>query len=312
VAASSTGSSASVDADRPATGSGVGGPAGGGPGTGGLASGGRGDAPSPDWRILPDDGERSPALNLAIEEAIGACHHGTPTLRLWRNERCVVLGRAQVAEGEADLAYCHAAGIPVLRRHTGGGAVFHDPGNLNVSVFLARDGDPVRVAMERGLTGLYQLVLGPLADAIRSLAGESATRVMADERAVWIGEGKVSGVAAWLGARTVLVHATLLVASDLDLLGHTLAGPGAPGNARWEHTKSRRVRVTSLAREGLPTGSAAVDSAVVAAFTGGKGAAAATASTDVSLTDEERARAAVLLGERYSQATWHLDGRSSE
>jgi lipoate-protein ligase A len=175
-----------------------------------------------------------------------------------------------------------------------------------------------------GLAGIYSLVLDPLAAAVRSLAAGTGSVVTADERAVWIGGGKVSGVAAWLGSRTVLVHATLLVDSDLDLLERVLAGPGAPGDARWEHTKSRRVRVTSLAREGLATDPSTVDAAVIAAFTGeaaGAGGAAgrvgvagaapgATSLGPATLTPEERAATSRLLVERYERLEWHLEGRS--
>jgi lipoate---protein ligase len=262
------------------------------------------------WRVLPDDGERRPRLNLAREEALSACSHGVPTLRLWRNDRCVVVGRAQIVGAETDAAACREFDIPVLRRFTGGGAVFHDPGNLNVSVIAARDDAAVRAALGLGLAGLYALVLGPLAQAVRALAG-GATNVTTDERAAWIGDGKVSGVAAWLGSRAVLVHATLLVDSDLALLERALAGPGAPGNARWEHTRSRRVRVTSLAREGLATNPDTVDAAVIAAFTGeagGTGAACATAGD--LFTPEEQAATAGLLAERYERPEWHLEGKS--
>jgi lipoate---protein ligase len=264
------------------------------------------------WRVLPDDGERRPPLNLAREEALSACRQGVPTLRLWRNDRCVVVGRAQIVEAETDAAACREFEIPVLRRFTGGGAVFHDPGNLNVSVIAARDDAVVRVALGRGLAGLYALALGPLAQAVRTLPGAGSVHVTTDERAAWIGDGKVSGVAAWLGSRTVLVHATLLLESDLTLLERALAGPGAPGNARWEHTRSRRVRVTSLAREGLATDPGRVDAAVIAAFTGeATGTAPAHATADpAGLTPEEQAATVRLLAERYDRPAWHLEGES--
>jgi lipoate---protein ligase len=286
----------------------------------GDASAGCGSRPAEDgpwrWRVLPDDGERRPPINLAREEALSVCHQGAPTLRLWRNDRCVVVGRAQVVEAETDMAACRELGIPVLRRFTGGGAVFHDPGNLNVSVIAPREDAVVRAALGRGLAGLYALVLAPLAQAVRALAVGGAANVTTDERAAWIGDGKVSGVAAWLGSRTVLVHATLLVESDLALLERTLAGPGAPGNARWEHTRSRRVRVTSLAREGLPTDPALVGAAVIAAFVGASGGptaadAGAHATADATLTPDEQAASARLLAERYERPEWHFEGRSA-
>jgi len=105
------------------------------------------------WRYLPDDGERDPATNLAREEAI-ARHVAadpaapTPVLRLWRNAACAVVGRFQVASAEVDLDAAEELGAPVLRRFTGGGTVWHDPGNLNVSVVL-RPEDAILVADRR-------------------------------------------------------------------------------------------------------------------------------------------------------------------
>jgi lipoate---protein ligase len=255
------------------------------------------------WRVLPDDGERDPIENLAREEALAACAGGVPTLRLWRSARCVVLGRAQLAEAEVDMAACRDLGVPVLRRFTGGGAVYHDPGNLNVSAIVARSDEMVRSRTARGLIpGVYGLLLGPMAVAIRSLD----VAAVADDRALWVSERKISGVAAWLGTRAILVHATLLVDADLAVLARVLAGPGAPGNPRWERTRSKRVPVTSLAREGATTDPAAVDAAVIEAFTGtaalGIGAAG-------RLTETEQATATRLMAERYSRPLWHAEGR---
>ena len=97
----------------------------------------------------------------------------------------------------------------------------------------------------RRLPGLYRLVLAPLAAAVRSL-GVAAELT---DRDIVAAGGKLSGVAAWLGGRALLVHATLLVDADLDALARVCNGPGAAGDPRWERTQSRRVRVTSIARE---------------------------------------------------------------
>jgi lipoate-protein ligase A len=212
------------------------------------------------WRYLPDDGERDPATNLAREEAI-ARHvaadptASTPVLRLWRDAPCVVVGRFQLGAAEVDHVAAAALGAPVLRRFTGGGTVWHDPGNLNVSVVL-RPEDAVLAADPalRRLPGLYRLVLAPLAAAVRSLGVAAEVT----ERDIVAPGGKLSGVAAWLGGRALLVHATLLVDADLDALARVCNGPGAAGDPRWERTKSRRVGVTSLSRElgDLPSASA--------------------------------------------------------
>ena len=79
-----------------------------------------------------------------------------------------MIGRFQLGAAEVDRAAAAALGAPVLRRFTGGGTVWHDPGNLNVSVVL-RPEDALFVADPglRRLPGLYRLVLDPLATAAR-------------------------------------------------------------------------------------------------------------------------------------------------
>ncbi len=265
------------------------------------------------WRLLPDDGARDPRLNLAREEAL-ARHVAAdpaapaPVLRLWRNDPSVVVGRFQLAAAEVDMAAAADLGAPVLRRFTGGGTVWHDPGNLNVSVVL-RPEDALFAANPelRRLPGLYRLVLDPLAVAARAL-GVAAAR--ATERDLLIDRpdgttAKLSGVAAWLGGRALLVHATLLVDADLDALARACAGPGAPGDPRWERTRSRPATVTSLAKElarvGRPVPApAAVDLAVLAAF-GLEGPVPA------GWSSAELAAAERLLGDRYADPAWHAD-----
>jgi len=264
------------------------------------------------WRLLPDDGERDPRTNLAREEAIArrvAADPSAPTplLRLWRNAPAVVIGRFQLGAAEADLAAAATLGAPVLRRFTGGGTVWHDPGNLNVSVVLRPEDALFGADPElRRLPGLYRLVLEPLATAARVLG--LAARVTERDLVVGRPDGstaKLGGVAAWLGGRALLVHGTLLVDADLDALARACAGPGAPADPRWERTKSRRATVTSVARElagfGRPAPpSAAVDLAVVAAF----GAAADRPDT---WTEPELAATAHLLADRYADPAWHAD-----
>lgn len=265
------------------------------------------------WRYLPDDGQRDPRRNLAREEAFARAVAADPTaaapvLRLWRNDRCVVVGRFQLPGAEVDLAAAAALGAPVLRRFTGGGAVYHDPGNLNVSIVLRPDDahlleDPGA----RRLPTLYRLVLEPLAAAAHALG----VRARATGRDLVVDRpdgtaAKLGGVAAWLGGRALLLHATLLVDADLAALDLVCSGPGAPGNPRWERTKSRRATVTSVARElgaggALPPAAEAVDLAVLAAFD-------AVPATPASWTAAELAAAERLLADRYADPRWHETG----
>ncbi|HYN49100.1 MAG TPA: hypothetical protein VER83_09565, partial [Candidatus Nanopelagicales bacterium] len=159
----------------------------------------------------------------------------------------------------------------------------------------------------RRLPGLYRLVLAPLGAAVRAL-GVSAARATERDLVVDRPDGttaKLSGVAAWLGGRALLVHATLLVDADLGALSRACAGPGAPGDPRWERTKSRRATVTSIARELAAAGRsvpspAAVDLAVLSAF-------AAEDPVPSPWNAMELAAADRLLADRYANPAWHAD-----
>lgn len=252
-------------------------------------------------RFLADDGELDPRRNLALDEAIARSSGPHPTLRLWRNGRAVVLGRFQLGAAEVDLGLAHRTGTPVLRRFTGGGAVYHDPGNLNISLVLPRDRPPLAAQPEvGGLPAVYGLLLEPLADAVRALG----LQVERTERDLLVGRRKVSGVAAWLSRPRILVHATLLVSADLEALEALLAGPGAPGQPRWERTRSRRMPVTSLGRElGRIPEPATLAEALRRAF-----AARGLLFEPVDgPTEAEWALAERLLVDRYANPAWHAD-----
>jgi len=158
-------------------------------------------------RVILDLAYRSPSLALALEEAILATlasEAAPPTLRVWRNPRCVVIGRGQTPEREADLTACRRLGVPVVQRGSGGGAVYHHPGNLNFSLFLP-------------LQGRWRDVRGAQAHLARLLAQELARRwhlpAYTDAGGVYVNGLKVSG-SAQLRRGALLHHGTLLVQED--------------------------------------------------------------------------------------------------
>lgn len=158
-------------------------------------------------RVLLDLAYRDPQLSLSLDEAIlgeVASGEAPPTLRVWRNPRCVVVGRGQRIEDEADLAACGRLRIPVVQRASGGGTVYHHPGNLNFSLFLPLTGP------WRSVRGSQDRVGGFLSEALRE-----RFRVQAEVRggAVFVHERKVSG-SAQLRRRALLHHGTLLFSPD--------------------------------------------------------------------------------------------------
>ena len=253
------------------------------------------------WRILAGAGPRDPRPNLALDEALARVGGPDRTIRTWRNHRCVIVGRSQIVQAEVDAAACLELDVPVFRRFTGGGSVYHDSGNLNVTIVLRRD-DPLLVDRpELGrIPGIYRLLLEPLAAAVASFGLPAS----ATERDLLVDGAKVSGVAAWIGGRVLLVHGTLLVDADLATLERALDGPGAPGDPQWEHTRSRRSAVTSLARalgardDALMPGA---EAAIVASVTDCVGRPGGVTHTEVATARD-------LMRVRYGRPGWHQSG----
>lgn len=158
-------------------------------------------------RVILDLSLRDPAENLALEEAILKSYGADrvpPTLRIWRNPRCVVIGRGQRPEDEADLDFCRRYRIPVIRRPSGGGAVYHHPGNLNFSLFLPLDGP------WQDVKRAHELVGGLLAEALEKWLHLKAEAI---EGSLFVGGLKISGMAQYRH-RGLLYHGTLLLWED--------------------------------------------------------------------------------------------------
>src|SRR5881628_1017661 len=93
------------------------------------------------WRLVDLEYRDNPFMNLAVEEAIPRMvgeGKAPSTVRFWHNSNTIVLGCFQSAELEVNFEECKETGTKVVRRFTGGGAVYHDGGNLNYAISLRR------------------------------------------------------------------------------------------------------------------------------------------------------------------------------
>ena len=150
-------------------------------------------------------------LNLALEEAIFRANREV-TVRVWDNERSVIIGRGQLARLETDVEYCRLSRIPVVRRFSGGGAVYNGPGNVNWSFFVPRNFNSMNLRYMKGVSGIFTMVSRVVVSALEGLGVHS--RLEPSNRIVNSG-GKISGMAAYLSREGLLCHGTLLLNADL-------------------------------------------------------------------------------------------------
>jgi len=163
-------------------------------------------------QLIDNRSSRDPAVNLALEEFLMRRFRGRETVLLfYRNDPAVVIGRNQIPYREVNLQQVRRRQVSVVRRISGGGAVYHDPGNLNFSLIAARGtapfpspGDAVR----------------PVRDSLRALGLPASLN---DRHDILLEDMKVTGTAQYRAQGQCLTHGTLLVSADLGRLQRVLS-----------------------------------------------------------------------------------------
>lgn len=153
-----------------------------------------------------------PYLNIAAEEYY-VKHSTNDICMLWINDRSVIIGKHQNAYAEINYPYLKANNIPVIRRISGGGAVYHDKGNLNFS-FITKTGSASQVDFGRFTSVIVNFM--------QSLGLEVN---ISKRNSLFIGNLKFSGHAEHIFHSRVLHHGTILFSSDLNTLQKAIA-PG--------------------------------------------------------------------------------------
>jgi len=151
------------------------------------------------------------ALLIAVDSNIAP-----NTLRFWRNLNAVVVGRSQSIEKEVSIEGCEKYGTSVVRRFTGGGAVYQDHGNLNWT-FVSRRDHPL--AKVKGILEVFKVFSSPILDGIKTLEIRAEFK---PPNSIFVGDKKISGMAAHIKREAILCHGTLLVNTDLNRLTSVL------------------------------------------------------------------------------------------
>lgn len=184
-----------------------------------------------------ETGKTDPAYNLAFEEYLLLNHKEDDILILWQNDNTIVVGKNQNTEEEINRDFVEEHGIRVVRRSTGGGAVYHDLGNLNYS-FITDVGDESQMSIKSFTVPV-----------INALAKMGVTAEANGKNDITVEGKKVSGTAQRIAGDRILHHGTLLFDSNPSLIAGALKPK--PEKFQSKSTKSVQSRVGNI-RSFLP------------------------------------------------------------
>lgn len=236
-----------------------------------------------------ETGRQDPRYNLAFEEYVLEHRKTGNYLILWQNDNTIVIGQNQNAEAEINRTFVEEHHIQVVRRMTGGGAVYHDLGNLNYS-FITDAGDAEKLTMET--------FTRPIVEALKGLGLQAEASGRND---ILVEGRKVSGTAQRLCGGRILHHGTLLFDSKPEMVAGALnVDPAKFQSKSAKSVRSRIGNIRSFLKE---------DMDLPAFWTYLKNTLAGSGFEEGTLTDEELAAVEELKRTKYDTWEWNF-GRS--
>lgn len=176
---------------------------------------------------------KDPYFNLALEELLTKDENITDEiLLLWQNDNTIVVGVNQNTIEEINNDYVTAHNVNVVRRLSGGGAVYHDLGNLNFTFIFNKDKDNVRN---------YALFTEPIIEVLQKLGVDAK---FSGKNDIEVDGKKISGNAQYNYKNRIMHHGTILFDVDMSLLPQVLQ----PDLVKLQSKgiKSVKARVTNI------------------------------------------------------------------
>ncbi|MBC8352595.1 MAG: lipoate--protein ligase family protein [Planctomycetes bacterium] len=227
----------------------------------------------------------SPEENLALDEALleqaESLQSDDDVLRLWESQQtAVIIGRSSRIDEEVDIAACASAQVPVLRRCSGGTSVVIGRGCLMYSVVLSYERNPAL----RMVDVAHKYVLGKVVNAVKQFLPSAELQGISD---LALNNLKFSGNSLRCKRDHLLYHGTLLCEFPLDLIVRYLKSP--PRQPDYRGQRGHGEFVTNLGLDCADLRAAMADQW----------------QSDAVLGVWPEALTAELVGQRYSQTTWH-------
>ncbi|MCX7549402.1 lipoate--protein ligase [Xanthomarina sp. F2636L] len=155
--------------------------------------------------FIDNEGHTNPKLNLALEEyALRHFDATTDYLLFYINEPAIIIGRNQNTLEEINYEYVDEKGIHVVRRISGGGAVYHDLGNLNFSFITNHDGKSI---------SNFKKFTAPVIRVLNSMGVSAELKGRND---ILVNDKKISGTAQFSTGKRMISHGTLLLDTDMS------------------------------------------------------------------------------------------------
>ena len=243
------------------------------------------------WRVLPlieTDAYKAMALDEAISEFVAK--GGPPTIRFWRwNPSAVSIGYFQCILDEVDADLCKEMKIDIVRRRTGGGAVYHDyNGEITYSVIAPLGMFP------KNIIESYKAICGWIISGLQKLGIQSEFKPIND---ILVDGKKISGNAQTRRNGVLLQHGTILC--DLDIRTMFSLLKVSKEKISDKFIQAVEERVTSLKKHSI-TDMDKVYTALVNGFTQNK------EWSFGELTDEEIKKAEELARTKYAAREWNF------